>query len=193
MSYAEFYENRITRELDKKEVSLWKDFYNNILPERVKQFKKAYKGKPQKLQKAIEKLEQDAAASYREEIDEQLTTLCDGLRTQAYFDAVKRLDQMQENMPDKVDNPVLDSGNRSLASEIIADQQEEIEKLKVKLQKAESDRDDFFAQKSVLIMQQDIINFTMHITDSTLLKQVYGTAKAAYKKQEQEDECDGKM
>ena len=87
MNYTQLYESRITKELDKKEVSLWKDFYNNILPERVEQFKKVYRGKPQKLQKAIEKLEQDAAASYREEIDEQLTTICDGLRTQAYFDA----------------------------------------------------------------------------------------------------------
>ena len=53
MNYSKYYEDRITKELDKKEVSLWKDFYNNILPERVEQFKKVYRGKPQKLQKAI--------------------------------------------------------------------------------------------------------------------------------------------
>ena len=174
MNYTQLYESRITKELDKKEVSLWKDFYNNILPERVEQFKKVYRGKPQKLQKAIEKLEQDAAASYREEIDEQLTTLCDGLRTQAYFDALKQLDSLSEGVPDKTDTP------QSLASEIITD-------LKAKLQTAEQGRDTFYNQKAVLIMQQDIINFALHITDLELLKQVYGTAKAVYKRQEQEE------
>lgn len=174
MNYTQLYESRITKELDKKEVSLWKDFYNNILPERVEQFKKVYRGKPQKLQKAIEKLEQDAAASYREEIDEQLTTLCDGLRTQAYFDALKQLDSLSEGVPDKTDH------SQSLASEIITD-------LKAKLQTAEKGRDTFYNQKAVLIMQQDIINFALHIADLQLLKQVYGTIKAVYKRQEQED------
>ena len=174
MNYSKYYEDRITKELDKKEVSLWKEFYSNILPERVEQFKKVYRGKPQKLQKAIEKLEQDAAASYREEIDEQLTTLCDGLRTQAYFDALKQLDQLAQGVQDKADHP------QPLASEIITD-------LKTKLQTAEKDRDVFYDQKAVLTMQQDIVNFALHITDLELLKQVYGTAKAAYKRQEQED------
>ena len=138
MNYTQLYESRITKELDKKEVSLWKDFYNNILPEQVEQFKKVYKGKPQKLQKAIEKLEQDAAASYREEIDEQLTILCDGLRTQAYFDALKQLDSFSEGVPDKADH------SQPLASEIITD-------LKAKLQTAEKDRDTFYNQKAVCI------------------------------------------
>ena len=180
MNYTQLYESRITKELDKKEVSLWKDCYNNILTERVEQFKKVYRGKPQKLQKAIEKLEQDAAASYWEEIDEQLTTLCDGLRTQAYFDALKQLDSLSEGVPDKTDH------SQPLASEVIAD-------LKTKLQTAEEDRDTFYNQKAVLIMQQDIINFSLRITDLELLKQVYGTAKAVYKRQEQEEKNDGEM
>ena len=77
-------------------------------------------------------------------------------------------------MPDKADH------SQPLASEIITD-------LKAKLQTAEKDRDTFYNQKAVLIMQQDIINFALHITDLELLKQVYGTAKAVYKRQEQEE------
>lgn len=173
MNYTQLYESRITKELDKKEVSLWKDFYNNILPERVEQFKKVYRGKPQKLQKAIEKLEQDAAASYREEIDEQLTTLCDGLRTQAYFDALKQLDSLSEGVPDKTDTP------QSLASEIITD-------LKAKLQTAEKDRANFYNQKSVCQMQLDIIGFVLRIADPIMLKEIYTDTKVFYEKQMQE-------
>lgn len=171
MNYSQFYENRITKELDKKEVSLWNDFYNNILPERVEQFKKVYRGKPQKLQKAIEKLEQE----YREEIDEQLTTLCDGLRTQAYFDALRQLDSLSEGVPDKADH------SQPLASEIISE-------VNAKLRAAEADRDTFYEQKSVYQMQLDIINFAMHITDPIMLKEIYADTKVAYEKQTQEDE-----
>ena len=96
------------------------------------------------------------------------------MRERFYFDAVNRLDRLSEGVPDKTDH------SQPLASEIIAN-------LKTKLQTAEKDRDVFYDQKAVLIMQQDIINFSLRITDLELLKQVYGTAKAVYKRQEQED------
>lgn len=167
MNYTQLYESRITKELDKKEVSLWKDFYNNILPERVEQFKKVYRGKPQKLQKVIEKLEQDAAASYREEIDEQLTTICDGLRTQAYFDALKQLDSLSEGVPDKADHP------QPLASEIIAEQAAEIEKLKAELQDKQENLDICAGLADRYMYRQRIVECTLKLKDEKLLKCAY--------------------
>lgn len=114
------------------------------------------------------------AGEYAEVVDAKLTKICEEMRERFYFDAVNRLDRLSEGVPDKTDH------SQTLASEIITD-------LKAKLQTAEKDRDTFYNQKAVLIMQQDIINFALHIADLQLLKQVYGTIKAVYKRQEQEE------
>ena len=94
-----------------------------------------------------------------------------------FHDAVARLDQQQEDTPDKTDYPVL--GSQPLASELIAD-------LKAKLQIAEADRDNFYNQKSVCQMQLDIIGFVLRIADPIMLKEIYADTKVSYEKQMQE-------
>ena len=83
-----------------------------------------------------------------------------------------------------------------LASEIIADQSAEIEKLKLKLQETEELRDLYYTQKSAATMQLDIINFVSHIYSEETLAFIYGIVKSAYKHQieeEQEGENDGEV
>lgn len=94
-----------------------------------------------------------------------------------FHDAVERLDQQQENTPDKTDYPALDS--QPLASELIVD-------LKARLQIAEADRDNFYNQKSVCQMQLDIIGFVLRIADPIMLKEIYADTKVSYEKQIQE-------
>lgn len=174
MNYTQYYESQITEKLDREERKIWQEFYTKRLPKRTEKFKKKYAGKPEELPKAIEEFELVTAGEYAEVVDAKLTNICEEMRERFYFDAVNRLDRLSEGVPDKAGHP------QPLASEIITD-------LKAKLQTVEKDRDTFYNQNAVLIMQQDIINFALHITDLELLKQVYGNAKAACKRQSQED------
>lgn len=86
--------------------------------------------------------------------------------------------------------------NPTLASEIIAEQVAEIEKLKAELQETEELRDLYYTQKSVATMQLDIINFVSRIYSKETLSFIYGIAKSTYEHQfeeEQEDESNGEM
>lgn len=85
---------------------------------------------------------------------------------------------------------------QTLASEIISDQQKEIEGLKLKLHKTEELRDLYYSKKSAATMQLDIINFVSHIYSEETLAFIYGIVKSAYKHQieeEQEGENDGEV
>lgn len=76
--------------------------------------------------------------------------------------------------------------NPTLASEIIAEQAAEIEKLKAELQETEELRDLYYTQKSVATMQLDIIGFVLRIADPIMLKEIYADTKVSYEKQMQE-------
>ena len=84
-----------------------------------------------------------------------------------------------------------------LASEIIASQEAEIKKLKEELRKARNDVKAFeydwefcSQQKSILMLQIDIINFALKIFDYKCLKMALSFVKAAYNQQppEKDDE-----
>ena len=117
------------------------------------------------------------------------------MREKFYHEILTKLDQLSAGMPDKAaDSPKLD--NQTIASEIITDQKDEIEELKLKLQETEELRDLYYNQKSVAMMQLDIINFVSHIYSEETLAFIYGIVKSAYKHQieeEQEGENDGEV
>lgn len=99
-------------------------------------------------------------------------------------------------MNDRLNRENTSCKNPTLVSEIIADQQEEIEELKLKLQETEELRDLYYTQKSVAMMQLDIINFVSHIYSEETLAFIYGFVKSTYKHQieeEQEGKNDGEM
>lgn len=137
MNYTQYYENQITQKIDQEERKLWQEFYTKRLPKRTEKFKRKYIGKPEELPKAIEEFETGAAGEYSEVIDEKLTTICGEMREKFYHEILVKLDQLSAGMPDKADYPKLD--NQTIASEIIADQSAEIEKLKAELQRLKSE------------------------------------------------------
>lgn len=97
-------------------------------------------------------------------------------------------------MNDRLNRENTSCKNPTLASEIIADQQKEIEELKLKLHKTEELRDLYYTQKAVATMQLDIINFISRIYSEETLTFIYGFVKSTYKHQieeEQEGENDG--
>ena len=89
-------------------------------------------------------------------------------------------------MNDRLNRENTSCKNPTLASEIIADQQKEVEELKLKLHKTEGLRDLYYTQKSVAMMQLDIINFVSHIYSEETLAFIYGVTKSAYKHQIEE-------
>ena len=171
MNYTQYYENKITQALDKKETELWKNFYDNILPERIEQFKKSYKGNPKKLNKAIEKLENDAADEFSENVDNELSTLYDKLKARNYSDVLRRLDQLSGSTSDKVDKPISDS--QPLVSEIITDQSAEIEKLKAELQNKQENLDICAGLADRYMYRQRIVECALKLKDEKLLKCAY--------------------
>lgn len=119
MNFTEYYSNKMTEALDKKEGEMWRDFYTTILPRRIKKFKKKYAGTPESLEKAVQEYEDELVGDRREYIDFSLSEEYDRLLKLHFHDAVERLDRQQGDTPDKTEHPVLDS--QPLASELIAD------------------------------------------------------------------------
>lgn len=190
MNYTQYYENQITEKIDQEERRLWQEFYTKRLPKRTEKFKRKYTGKPEELPKAIEEFEARTAGEYSEVIDEKLTTICGDMREKFYHEILAKLDQFSAGMPDKANCPKLDK-------QTIADQEAEIKKLKAELLKARNDvkafEDDWefcSQQKSILMLQIDIINFALKIFDYKCLKMALSFVKAAYNQQppEKDDE-----
>ena len=81
-----------------------------------------------------------------------------------------------------------DVNYQPLASEIIADQQKEVEQLKAKLKEIEELCDLYYSQKSVSTLQLDIINFVSRIYSKETLSFLYGVTKTAYKNEAEEND-----
>lgn len=80
---------------------------------------------------------------------------------------------------------------KPLATEIIADQQEEIENLKAELQETKKKRDFWHSYASTQLRKLDIINFTIQLYSEKTINFLYGVARSSFqnqKEQEQEEE-----
>ena len=185
MNYTQYYENQITEKIDQEERKLWQEFYTKRLPKRTEKFKRKYTGKPEELQKAIEEFETGTAGEYSEVIDEKLTIICGDMREKFYHEILAKLDQLSAGMPDKADSPKLD--NQTIASEIITDQKNEIEKLKIELQEAERNRDFWHSHAINQTRKLDAINFVTQLYGEKTINFLYGVAKSSFQSQEKEE------
>ena len=185
MNYTQYYEKQITEKIDQEERKLWQEVYTKRLPKRTEKFKRKYTGKPEELQKAIEEFETGTAGEYSEVIDEKLTIICGDMREKFYHEILAKLDQLSAGMPDKADSPKLD--NQTIASEIITDQKNEIEKLKIELQEAERNRDFWHSHAINQTRKLDAINFVTQLYGEKTINFLYGVAKSSFQSQEKEE------
>lgn len=185
MNYTQYYENQITQKIDQEERKLWQEFYTKRLPKRTEKFKRKYTGKPEELPKAIDEFETRAAGEYSEVIDEKLTTICGEMREKFYHEILAKLDQLSAGMPDKADCPKLD--NQTIASEVITDQKNEIEKLKIELQEAERKRDFWHSHAINQTRKLDAIKFVTQLYSEKTINFLYGVAKSSFQSQEKEE------
>lgn len=55
MNFTEYYSNKMTEALDKKEGEMWRDFYTTILPRRIKKFTDIFGAYVNNIKKFMEK------------------------------------------------------------------------------------------------------------------------------------------
>lgn len=155
------------------------EFFTQELPNRLKGFKAALEGTPEEIKKKLDDQEEIYVLDFWDKLDE-----------------ITEQEKKTLELVGKTADILCKGEERSLASEIIADQSAEIEKLKAELQETEELRDLYYTQKSVATMQLDIINFVSRIYSKKTLSFIYGVVKSTYKHQieeEQEDESNGEM
>ena len=177
MKYKEYYEEELKKALETKEAEAWKNFYNKTLPKRLEEFEKSFPGSPDELEVALTGRERFLVSCQKKEIETALDTEKGRLMQSYLEDAIERLDQIESTPEEK-----------PLASEIIAEQAAEVEKLKAELQETEELRDLYYFQKSVCQMQLDIVNFITHIYSKETLSFIYGIAKSTYTHQFEEEQ-----
>lgn len=174
MKHKKYYEEELKKALEAKEAEIWKNFYSKTLPKRLEEFEKSFNGSPAELEVALTGRERFLVSCQKKEVETALDAEKVKLMQSYLEDAIERLDQI-ESTSEKEEKP--------LASEIIAEQAAEVERLKKKLKATERDRDLFFEQKSVTVMQNDIINFVLNVNDYEYLETLQNHVRTVYNQQ----------
>lgn len=216
MEFAKIYDAKINEELKKYEKLQWEMYYRTLLPERMQQFEQEYTGRPEDKKQAMKQHEAELMAKHTGRIQrllnqkrEKLTVECLGELIDHLETAQHEADQKDNefNPEDYEELPVDEQQDSScedeaptLASEIIADQDAEIKKLKEELRKARNDakafEDDWqyvLDQRELLRAQLDIITFALKFYDFGCLENAQNVVRAMYKLQppKEEDEQEG--
>lgn len=153
MEFAKIYDAKINEELKKYEKLQWEMYYRTLLPERMQQFEQAYTGRPEDKEQAMKQHKAELIAKHTGRIQRLLNQKREKLTVECLEELIDRLETAQHeadqkdnefNPEDYEELPVDETSScedeaPTLVSEIIADQQKEIEKLKTELQKLKSE------------------------------------------------------
>lgn len=216
MEFAKIYDAKINEELKKYEKLQWEMYYRTLLPERMQQFEQEYTGTPEDKEQAMKQHEAELMAKHAGRIQRLLNQKRERLTVECLGELIDRLETAQYeaaqkdnefNPEDYEELPVDEQRDSScedeaptLASEIIADQDAEIKKLKEELLKARNDAKAFeedwqyvLDQRELLRAQLDIITFTLKFYDFGCLENVQNIVRAMYELQppKEEDEQEG--
>lgn len=164
MKYKEYYEEELKKALEAKEAEMWKNFYSKTLPKRLEEFEKSFQGSPDELEVALTGRERFLVSCQKKEVETALDAEKVKLMQSHLEDAIERLDHMKST-PEKEE--------KSLASEIIADQSAEIEKLKAELQDKQENLDVCAGLADQYMYRQRIVECTLKLKDEKLLKCAY--------------------
>lgn len=216
MEFAKIYDTKINEELKKYETLQWEMYYRTLLPERMQQFEQEYIGNSKDKEQAMKQHKAELMAKHAGRIQRLLNQKRERLTVECLGELIDRLETAQHeadqkdnefNPEDYEELPVDEQRDSScedeaptLASEIIADQDAEIKKLKEELLKARNDAKAFeedwqyvLDQRELLRAQLDIITFTLKFYDFGCLENVQNVVRAMYELQppKEEDEQEG--
>ena len=138
----------------------------------MKGFKAALEGTPEEIKKKLDDQEEIYVLDFWDKLDK-----------------LTEQEKKTLELAGKTADVLCEGEEKPLASEIIADQQEEIENLKKKLKATERDRELFFEQKSVTVMQNDIINFVLNVNDYEYLETLQNHVRTVYNQQIKKQEA----
>lgn len=200
MEFAKIYDAKINEELKKYEKLQWEMYYRTLLPERMQQFEQEYTGRPEAKEQAMKQHEAELMAKHTGRIRRLLNQKRERLTVECLGELINRLETAQHEA-DRKDNefnpedyeefPVDETSScedeaPTLASEIIADQKNEIEKLKIELQEAERNRDFWHSHAINQTRKLDAINFVTQLYGEKTINLLYGVAKSSFQSQEKE-------
>lgn len=200
MEFAKIYDAKINEELKKYEKLQWEMYYRTLLPERMQQFEQEYTGKIEDKEQAMKQHEAELMAKHTGRIQRLLNQKRERLTVECLGELIDRLETAQHEA-DRKDNefnpedyeelPVDETSScedeaPTLASEIIADQKNEIEKLKIELQEAERNRDFWHSHAINQTRKLDAINFVTQLYGEKTINLLYGVAKSSFQSQEKE-------
>lgn len=186
MEFAKIYDTKINEELKKYEKMQWEMYYRTLLPERMQQFEQEYTGSPEDKEQAMKQHEAELMAKHTGRIQrllnqkrEKLTVECLGELIDHLETAQHEADQKDnefnpedyEELEDETESSC--EGGQTLASEIIADQSAEIEKLKAELQDKQENLDICAGLADRYMYRQRIVECTFKLKDEKLLKCAY--------------------
>lgn len=146
----------INNELEKFRQREAQEFFTQELPNRLKGFKAALEGTPEEIEKKLEDQKEIYILNFWDKLDE--------LEEQK-----KKTLELARDVADIL----CENEEKPLASEIIADQQEEIEKLKAELQDKQENLDICAGLADRYMYRQRIVECTLKLKDEKLLKCAY--------------------
>ena len=164
----------INSELEKFRQKKAQEFFTQELPNRLKGFKAALEGTPEEIEKKLEDQKEIYILNFWDKLDE--------LEEQK-----KKSLELERDTADIL----CEDEEKPLASETIADQQEEIENLKAELQEIKKKRDFWRSHANIQLRKLDTINFVIQLYSEKTINFLYGVARSSFqnqKEQEQEEE-----
>lgn len=164
----------VNDELEKFRQGKAQEFFTKELPERLKGFEATLEGTPEEIERELEDQKEIYILNFWNKLDE-----------------LEEQKKKSLELAEKTAGISCEDEEKPLASEIIADQQEEIENLKAELQETKKKRDFWHSYASNQLRKLDIINFIIQLYSEKTINFLYGVAKSSFqnqKEQEQEEE-----
>ena len=132
-----------------------KKFYTQILPNRLENTRKSFKGTTEELNGLLEEMEEDLVFEFWENLDKKIEQEKEELENE-YRPQMKNVNLQEE-------------GNQPLATEIICDQKREIEKLKAELRREKARHE----KTEQIEYRKDFTEIFDKIKDEQLLRCLY--------------------
>lgn len=161
----------VNDELEKFRQRKAQEFFTQELPNRLKGFEAALEGTPEEIKKKLDDQEEIYVLDFWDKLDE-----------------LTEQEKKTLELAGKTAGISCENEEKLLASEIIAEQQEEIENLKAELQETKKKRDFWRSHANIQLRKLDTINFVIQLYSEKTINFLYGVARSSFQNQEEQEQ-----
>jgi predicted RNase H-like nuclease (RuvC/YqgF family) len=161
----------VNDELEKFRQRKAQEFFTKELPERLKGFEAALEGTPEEIERKLEDQKEIYILNFWNKLDE-----------------LEEQKKKSLELAEKTAGISCENEEKLLASEIIAEQQEEIENLKAELQETKKKRDFWRSHANIQLRKLDTINFVIQLYSEKTINFLYGVARSSFQNQEEQEQ-----